>query len=277
VLVAAAGPSIEALIRESGLSRREAEVLLRAVLGCERAYLVAHADDRVEPPKALAAQAWFARRRDGEPVSYITERREFYGLELSVGPDVLIPRAETEQLVELALQRLPRGSSARVLELGTGSGAVAIALASLRPGLKVTATDVSDAALRVARRNALEHAVEIDFARGDWFESIGAGPFDLVVSNPPYVAAADPHLERGDLRFEPRLALVGGGDGLACLREIAAGARRHLRRGGALLLEHGHDQGESCPALLQELGFVEIADYRDLAGLPRVASCVWRG
>ena len=129
----------------------------------------------------------------------------------------------------------------------------------------------------VARRNALEHAVEIDFVRSDWFESIEAGPFDLVVSNPPYVAAADPHLERGDLRFEPRLAAVAGDDGLACLREIAAGARRHLRRGGALLLEHGYDQGESCPALLRGLGFAEVADHRDLADLPRVAACVWRG
>lgn len=275
MLVAAAGPTIEALIRESGLSRREAEVLLQAVLGCERVLLVAHAEDRVEPSKALAAQAWFARRRDGEPVSYITGRREFYGLELSVGPDVLIPRPETEHLVELALERLPRGSSARVLELGTGSGAIAIALALLRPGLKITATDVSEAALGVARRNALEHAVEIEFVRSDWFESIEAGPFDLVVSNPPYVAAGDPHL--GDLRFEPPVALIGGDDGLACLRRIAAGARRYLGRGGALLLEHGYDQGESCPALLRGLGFAEVADHRDLAGMPRVAACVWRG
>jgi release factor glutamine methyltransferase len=275
VLVAAAGPTIEALIRESGLSRREAEVLLQAVLGCERVHLVAHAEDRVDPSKALAAHAWFSRRRDGEPVSYITGWREFYGLELNVGPDVLIPRPETERLVELALERLPRGSSARVLELGTGSGAIAVAIASLRPGLKITATDVSEGALRVARRNALEHAVEIDFVRSDWFESIEAGPFDLVVSNPPYIAAGDPHL--GDLRFEPPIALVGGDDGLACLREIAAGARRYLRRGGALLLEHGYDQGESCPALLRELRFEEVADHRDLAGLARVAACVWRG
>jgi len=162
-----------------------------------------------------------------------------------------------------------------VLELGTGSGAVCVALASLRPELKITATDVSEAALAVARGNALEHAVDIDFVRSDWFESIGAGPFDLVVSNPPYVAAGDPHLR--ELRFEPPIALLAGDDGLACLRTIASGARRYLQSGGALLLEHGYDQGESCPALLRGLGFAEVADHRDLAGLPRVAACVWRG
>lgn len=275
--VAAAGATIDALLRESGLPRHEAEVLLRSVLGCERVHLVAHAEDPVESSKARAAQSGFARRRGGEPLSYITGWREFYGLALRVGPDVLIPRAETEGLVDLALERLPPGSTARVLELGTGSGAIAVALASLRPELKLTATDVSEAALRIARENALERAVEIDFVRSDWFESIKPGPFDLIVSNPPYVAIADPHLERGDLRFEPRLAAVAGADGLACLRKIATGARRHLRRGGALLLEHGYDQGESCPALLEQLGYADIADHRDLAGLPRVVTCVWRG
>jgi len=275
--VLASTPTIDRLIRDSRLPRSEAELLLRTLLGCERAHLVAHADDGLESSNARAVQAWFARRRDGEPISYITRRREFYSLALNVDPGVLIPRAETEQLVDLALERLPRGSSARVLELGTGSGAIAVALASLRAGLKITAADVSEAALRTARRNALEHAVEIEFVRSDWFESIEPGPFDLVVSNPPYVAAADPHLELGDLRFEPRLALVGGVDGLACLRKIAEGARRFLRSGGALLLEHGYDQGETCPALLRGLGFAEVADDHDLAGLPRVTTCVWRG
>src|SRR5262249_41651771 len=154
VLVAAAEPTIEALIRESGLPRREAEVLLQAVLGCERVRLVAHAEERVESSRARAAQASFARRRGGEPLSYITGWREFRGLALRVGPDVLVPRAETEQLVDLALERLPPGSTARVLELGTGSGAIAIALARSRPGLKITATDASEAALRIARANA---------------------------------------------------------------------------------------------------------------------------
>jgi len=274
MLAASADPTLASLIRESGLPRGEAEVLLRTILGCERAYLVAHADDGVESSKARAVQAWFARRRSGEPVAYITGRREFYGLSLCVTPDVLIPRPETEHVVDLALERLAPGSSARVLELGTGSGAIAVALAAQRPDLEVTATDISEAALELARRNAREHAVEIDFRKSDWFGSLDGEPFDLVVSNPPYVMDGDPHLEEGDLRFEPRLALVGG---LVCLRAIAAGARRCLRPGGSLLLEHGHDQGVSCPALLGELGYVEVADHRDLAGVPRVATAVWRG
>jgi len=272
-----AGLTVEGLLRESGLPRPEAEILLRAVLGCERVYLIAHAEDAVDPPKARMAQAWFARRRSGEPVSYITGWREFYGLKLRVTPAVLIPRSETEQLVDLALQRIPSGSSALVLELGTGSGAIAVAFASLRPEWRITATDVSEKALDVARRNSQEHAVEIDFARSDWFESIGPEPFDLIVSNPPYVAAGDPHLERGDVRFEPRLALVGGDDGLACIRRIAAGARQYLRPGGSLLLEHGYDQASSCIALLSELGYDGVADFRDLSGLPRVSAAVWRG
>lgn len=272
-----AAPSIESLVRESGLPRQEAEILLRAVLGRGRAHLIAHAADSVESSTAHTARAWFARRRAGEPVAYITRRREFYGLALRLTPDVLIPRPETEQLVEAALERLAEVPSARVLELGTGSGAIAVTLASLKPRWKITAVDVSEAALDVARRNALDHAVEIEFARSDWFESVGPGAFDLIVSNPPYVAAGDPHLERGDARFEPRIALVGGADGLACLREIAAGALRRLRPGGWLILEHGYDQGERCVNLLRGLGYAEVIDCRDLAGLPRVCSGTWFG
>jgi len=266
--------TIEQLLRESGLPRPEAEMLLRAVLGCERAHLIAHAGDAVDSEQALAAQTRFARRRAGEPVAYITGRREFHGISLAVTPDVLIPRPETEQLVDLALERLPPASSARVLELGTGSGAIAVALAVRRPDLEITATDISEVALGIARRNAREHAVDIDFRRSDWFESLGDASYDLVLSNPPYVAEGDPHLEEGDLRFEPHVALVGG---LACLRSIAAGARGRLRRGGSLLLEHGWDQGESCAALLREFGYGDVEDFRDLGGLPRVCAGVWRG
>ena len=272
-----AGSIIEDLLRGSDLPRHEAELLLRSALGCERSHLIAHAEDVVDSSNARTAQAWFARRRLGEPVSYITGWREFYGLKLHVTPDVLIPRSETEQLVDLALARFPLELSARVLDLGTGSGAIAVALASLRPELRITATDVSEKALDVARRNSLDHAVEIAFIRSDWFESIGADPFDLIVSNSPYVAARDPHLERGDVRFEPRIALVGGDEGLACIRRIAAGARQYLRPGGSLLLEHGYDQSENCVALLRELGYTAVADFPDLAGLPRVCSAAWRG
>lgn len=269
--------TIDRLLRESGLPRHEAEILLRTVLACERVHLIAHPEETIAARGASSAQTWFARRRSGEPISYITGWREFYGLELRVTSDVLIPRSETEQLVELAIGRLPLGESRRVLELGTGSGAVSVALASLKPELKITATDISEAALEVARRNARERAVEIDFVRSDWFESIGSGPFDLIVTNPPYVAAGDPHLKRGDVRFEPNLALIGGADGLDCIREIAAGARHHLRPGGSLLMEHGYDQGEGCTALLRELGYTAVVDFSDLAGLPRACAAAWRG
>jgi release factor glutamine methyltransferase len=275
--VVEAGSTVEGLLRESGLPRPEAEILLQAVLGCERIHLIAHAEDAIDPSKTRMAQAWFARRRSGEPVPYITGRREFYGLALRVSSEVLIPRPETEQLVDLALQRIPPASSAHVLELGTGSGAIAIALAALRPGLAIVATDVSGAALALARRNAGEHGLDIDFVESDWFAEIGKEQYDLIVSNPPYVAAGDPHLEQGDLPFEPRLALVGGGDGLDCIRRIAAGARGRLRPGGCLLLEHGYDQGERCVALLQDLGYAGVVDFPDLARLPRVCAAVWRG
>jgi release factor glutamine methyltransferase len=275
-MIAVETPTLGSLLLESGLPRREAEILLCDLLGCEQAHLIARPDEAVDLAKATEAKARFTRRRAGEPVAYITGRREFYGLALRVTPDVLIPRPETEHLVDLSLERLPLGWAARVLELGTGSGAIAVALAVRRPDLKITATDISEAALGVARRNAREHAVEIDFRRSDWFESLGPGLFDLVLSNPPYVAEGDPHLHRGDLRFEPRLALVGGDGGLLCLRAIATQARQRLRPGGSLLLEHGYEQRERCVALLRELGYVEAADHRDLAGLSRVCTAVWR-
>jgi release factor glutamine methyltransferase len=273
--VVEADSTIEDLLRGSGLPPRETEILLEGALGCDRIRLIAHREDAVDAPKARTAQAWFSRRRSGEPLAYITGRREFYGISLHVTPDVLVPRAETEQLVELALERL--AARARVLELGTGSGAVAVALASARRDLRITASDISLAALAVARRNAIEHGVEIDFVQGGWFDAVGPEPFDLIVSNPPYVAAGDPHLQQGDLPFEPRLALVAGDDGLTCIREIAVGARERLRRGGWLLLEHGCDQGERCLALLRGLGYSEVGDFPDLAGLPRVCAATWSG
>jgi release factor glutamine methyltransferase len=267
------GATIGGLLRESGLPRLEAELLLCSVLGCERVRLIARAEEAVDSSRARSAHARFARRRAGEPVSYITGWREFYGLALRVTPEVLIPRPETERLVELALERLP--APARVLELGTGSGAIAIALATERPGLGIVATDVSKAALALARRNARDHGVEIAFVLSDWFDALGPEQFDLIVSNPPYVAAGDAHLERGDVRFEPRLALVGGGDGLACIREIAVRAQNRLRPGGWLLMEHGYDQKDRCVELLLELGYADVGDFRDLAGWPRVCAGRW--
>jgi len=271
------GATIGGLLRECGLPRLEAELLLCSILDCERVWLVAHAEEAIDSSNACSAQALFARRRAGEPVSHITGWREFYGLALRVTRDVLIPRPETELLVELALERLPPGAPARVLELGTGSGAIAVALASERQGLAIVATDVSEAALALARRNACDHGAEIDFVLSDWFDALRPGQFDLVVSNPPYVAAEDAHLERGDLRFEPRLALVGGEDGLDCIREIAARAQNRLRRGGSLLMEHGYDQGDRCVELLRAQGYAEVADFHDLAGWPRVCAGAWCG
>ncbi len=271
------GVTIGGLLRESGLPRLEAELLLCSILGCERVRLITHAEETIDSSHVRSVRGRFARRRAGEPVSYITGRREFYGLALRVTPKVLIPRPETERLVELALERLSPGAPACVLELGTGSGAIAIALARERPGLRIVATDVSEAALALAHRNARDHGAEIEFVLSDWFDALGRGQFHLIVSNPPYVPEGDAHLVRGDLRFEPRLALVGGKDGLACIRKIAARAQGRLRPGGWLILEHGYDQKERCVELLIELGYAEVADFEDLAGLPRACAGHWLG
>ena len=269
--------TVGGLLRECGLPRLEAELLLCSILACERVWLVAHTEETIDSSTARSAQARFARRRAGEPVSYITGWREFYGRTLRVAPAVLIPRPETELLVDLALERLSAGAPARVLELGTGSGAIAIALATERPGFGIVAADVSEAALALARRNARDHGAGVEFVLSDWFDALGPGQFDLIVSNPPYVAAGDAHLELGDLRFEPRLALVGGEDGLACIREIAVRAQNRLRPGGWVLMEHGYDQGDRCVGLLSALGYAEVTDFHDLAGLPRACAGVWRG
>ena len=268
--------TIGSLLRGSGLPRSEAQLLLRILLGCERAWLIAHAEESVDPSRLHTAQDWFARRRGGEPIAYITGVREFFGLALRVTPAVLIPRPETELLVELALERIPAGGG-RVLDLGTGSGAVALALAHERSGLQITATDISAAALAVALENAQRHEVAIDFVLGDWFEAFGPERFDLIVSNPPYVARQDPHLEQGDVCFEPRLALAGGEGGMKCIGDIAAGARACLRPGGWLLFEHGYDQRARCIALLRGLGYTRVGDFSDLAGLPRVCAGRWLG
>lgn len=256
---------------QSGLPPLEARMLLERVLAKTHAWLIAHAN---EVPGAEAEQAFAAlaeRRRQGEPIAYILGKREFYGLEFGVAQTVLIPRPETELLVELALARIPENAAARVLDLGTGSGAVAVALAKQRPQARLTAVDVDYAALSVARANASRHGVRVRFFCGDWFGALSGERFDLIVSNPPYVAAGDPHLSTGDVRFEPQRALVGGADGLDCIRTIVANARAHLRPRAWLLFEHGYDQAESCRALLEAQGYAMVQSWPDLAGIERVS------
>ncbi len=269
------GVSVRRAQAASGLVPVDAQVLLAHVLDVSRAWLAAHATD---PLPAQSAEAFFAlarRRRDGEPVAYLTGVREFWGLSLRVTPDVLIPRPETETLVELSLSLVPADASARILDLGTGSGAIALSLARERPQARVTGVDISAAALAVARDNARRLAIgNVDFLQSDWFAGVGDERFDLVVANPPYVGSADPHLQEGDVRFEPRVALSPGGDGLTALRAIVAGARARLVAGGHLVVEHGYDQSAAVQALFRDAGFDRITVRNDLAGIARVVSGV---
>jgi release factor glutamine methyltransferase len=261
--------AIRALIQSSGLPASEARLLLASCLGVERAWVIAHADEPLDDTRCADAAELFRRRRLGEPVAYILGVREFYGLDLKVTPDVLIPRPETELLVELALRRIADGAR-RVLDLGTGSGAIAIAIARSAPQAEVWATDASPAAMAVAQLNAARHAPKVRLVQSNWFASLAGEQFDLIVSNPPYVAEGDPHLDEADVRFEPRAALVGGPDGLDCIRRIVRDAHDHLAPGGWLAFEHGYDQAERCRALLAEWGYADVASWPDLAGIARV-------
>jgi len=264
--------TVRDLSAASGLPRLEARMLLEHVLGVPRAWLLAHDTDPLDRAACQRFGRLAALRRDGQPMAYLVGRREFMGRDFAVTPDVLIPRPDTELLVETALECLrdrPRGT---VLDLGTGSGAIAVSLALALPGATVWATDASAAALAVARGNAERLGARVDFAQGDWYGALPPGPrFDLIVSNPPYVAAGDPHLSEGDLRFEPAAALTDGGDGLGALRAIVAGARDRLAPGGALWLEHGWNQSRAVRACLAAAGFSSVASRRDLAGIERIS------
>jgi release factor glutamine methyltransferase len=279
---------------QASLAPIDAQALLAHVLGRDRAWLIAHA---TEPLRAEDVETFFRlakRRREGEPVAYLVGAREFFGLALAVDRSVLIPRPETEALVECALHRLPR-RAVRVLDLGTGSGAIALALARERPDAEIVATDLSKEALAIARSNAERLALRnVQFLHADWYEPstdpkiVGAEavaskedprrsflllqPFDMIVSNPPYVARGDPHLREGDVRHEPLSALVSGVDGLAALRVIVAGAPRRLSAEGVLVVEHGYDQADDVRKLLEQARFVGIESLRDLAGIQRVAA-----
>lgn len=263
--------TLSQLLAQCGLPPLEARMLAARVLEKSGAWLIAHADEAVSAETGQAFAALAARRAQGEPMAYILGEREFYGLEFLVTPAVLIPRPETELLVELALARMREDAPERVLDLGTGSGAIAVALAKQRPRAQLTAVDVDYAALGVARENARRHRVRVRFFCGDWLGPLPGESFDLIVSNPPYVAAGDPHLALGDVRFEPQRALLGGADGLDCIRTIVLKAKPHLRSGAWLLFEHGYDQAEACRALLQGQGYAEVQSWPDLAGIPRVS------
>ncbi|OFZ66274.1 MAG: protein-(glutamine-N5) methyltransferase, release factor-specific [Betaproteobacteria bacterium RBG_16_56_24] len=280
-----------ALNLDPNSARIEAQSLLQAVLQVNRAYLLSHPEQPLNEEQFARYRSLLDRRLSGEPVAYILGEREFYGLNFKVTPATLIPRPETELLIELALQRIPapspglsatlsrsrergwvRGDKFRVLDLGTGSGAIALSIAHARPDTEVVAVDASTAALEVAQFNAQNLCLKnVRFLRSDWFSALRGERFDLIVSNPPYIADSDAHLMQGDLRFEPRAALASGTDGLDGIRRICTQAKAHLNPGGWLLLEHGYDQAERVRALFQQAGFDGVFSARDIAGIERVS------
>ena len=282
---APAGPSIDDLIRHSQLPRAEARRLLAYLTGQPLTWFMAHGDDPADPDTTTRFQALAERRRAGEPLAYLLGQQEFYGRPFAVSPAVLIPRADTETLVETALEQLllqrqqRRAVPLSLLELGTGSGIIAITLALEAPDTEVHAVERSPEALAMAQQNAKALGADrIHWHAGSWWQAL-ASPrhFDLIVSNPPYIAAGDHHLQQGDLRFEPPQALAAGPDGLDDLRIIIGGAPTHLNPGGWLLLEHGYDQEAPVQALLRDAGFADVFTRRDLAGQPRVSGGQWLG
>lgn len=260
------------LASTSATPRLDAEILLAHVLQTPRSHLFAHPEQRVAGNKLRLFTLLVIGRRKSRPVAYLTGRREFWSLNLKVNAATLIPRPETELLVEQSLRYVPVGARWYLLDLGTGSGAIALALAKERPHCRITATDISQSALAVARENAKDHGLtNLEFLPGNWFEPIPGRRFSLIVSNPPYVPNEDPHLTEGDLPFEPRRALTGGPDGLAAIRKIVLRAPAHLDPGGMFLLEHGNEQGERVRKLFSTAGFSEIQSISDLAGHDRVS------
>jgi len=265
------GTSIAAVQAGLPLDPLENRILLCHATGLTRVQLITQGDRPLTPDEAARLDDLVARRLRGEPIAYIVGRREFFGLDFQVGPAVLIPRPDTELIVELALERLPQGA-ARLLDMGTGSGAIAVAVAHTRPDAAVTALDVSPDALAVAQANAAANGARVRFLHSSWFDALDAAEtFDVIASNPPYIAAGDDHLAQGDLRFEPVGALTDHADGLSALRTIIAGSPRHLVPGGWLLLEHGYDQAAAVRALLLDAGFTDVQSWQDIAGIERVS------
>jgi release factor glutamine methyltransferase len=258
------------------LERREARIEVRALvahaLSVEHSWLIGHDRDELDSAQMEAIASVIARREMGEPVAYILGEKEFYGHRFRVTPDVLIPRPETELLVDAVLDRSADHGNKRLLDLGTGSGCIAISIALARPGWEVVGVDNSQAALAVARENGRRLGARVAWRSSNWFADLKGATFDFILSNPPYIAATDAHLALGDVRFEPRTALVAGEDGLDDLRELIVSANKHLTREGCLVLEHGHDQSEVCRMLMIQQCYRDIVMLKDLAGISRV---VW--
>jgi len=254
--------------RALGIERLDAQLILARQLGQSRAWLVAHDDEPLAPGSALAVEAAYARRKAGEPLAYLLGAQEFHGLSLQIDARVLVPRPDTETIVDWALELLAGRDGARVVDLGTGSGAIALAVKHRCPAVHVYATDLSRDALDVARANARRLGLSVTFVGGSWWSALGGQHFDLVLSNPPYIAEGDPHLPA--LRHEPASALTSGRDGLDALRAIVDGAPAHMNDGAWLLLEHGYNQADAVQAMLREAGFNGVAMRRDGGGRARV-------
>ena len=265
-----AGCTLATVLKTAPLDPLENRILLCHALRLTRVQLITQSERRLDEAESDALKALFARRLRGEPIAYIVGLREFYGLDFRVTPDVLIPRPDTELLVELAMERLPTGGA--LLDMGTGSGAIAVAIAHSRPDAVVTALDASAAALAIARENAAAHQARVTLLESDWYGALAKDQrFAVIASNPPYIVDGDVHLSQGDLRFEPVDALTDHGDGLSDLRTIIDGAPAHLLSQGWLLMEHGYDQAAAVRALLAGTGFAEVQSWRDLAGIERVS------
>jgi release factor glutamine methyltransferase len=265
-----AGISLQQLQASLPLDPLENRILLCHATGLTRVQLITRAEQPLTADEAARLSALVQRRLAGEPIAYLVGKREFFGLDFEVSEAVLIPRPDTELIVELAIERLPR--SGRLLDMGTGSGAIAVAIAHSRPDAAVTALDVSEAALAIARKNAANNQAKVRFLHSDWLKALAADErFELIASNPPYIPAGDEHLSQGDLRFEPSGALTDHADGLSALRTIVDGSRRHLLPGAWLLMEHGYDQAASVRALLDAAGYTEVQSWRDIAAIERVS------
>ena len=252
-------------------ARFESQLLLQHVLKVNRAWLIAHEHDDVQSGAQDELETLIQRRIDGEPIAYILGNRQFYGLNLAVTPATLIPRPDTEILVDIALEKIAVNQAAQILDLGTGTGAIALAIAQQRPQAQVTGVDASKPALDVAINNSQQlHIANSHFVLSDWFNNLNDIRFDVIVSNPPYIEEADSHLNQGDLRFEPLSALASGADGLDDIRRITDGCLIHLKPQGWLMLEHGYNQAESVRELMAQAGLVAIETFKDLGGNDRV-------